>query len=223
MPCQTLSRAAGTQFNPSSIHLLSAEYLESHKETVLRHSNSLGIKILNQQNLVAVLSIDKLVNQFLRQQHPESTGTHALLFPVSHVTERVFGRVGDSSVWNLVQGKTRAWVVDLASHHVAGADVCNLNILRRIEATAMLDGIQQHLAKGHADGTSLRFGQVRDFVEELQHPLGGLPVTANQNAYPFGRRRSTISMPSSQQGSLLTALHEPCQQEHPTGREEKNS
>lgn len=103
MPRQMLVRTGGTQFNARSMDLLShANHLESHNKLILCYSEPVRIEILNQQNFIPVLPVDKLVNQFLCQQHAESTGTHALRLSMRNVAERVFGRVCNGSVGNLV-------------------------------------------------------------------------------------------------------------------------
>src|SRR5580704_16682977 len=99
MPRQMLVRSGGTQFKTCSTHLLSyANHLESHSKPTLCYSEPVRIQILHQQNFVPVLPVDKLVNQFLRQQHAESTGTHSLRLSMRNVAERVFGRVCNGSV-----------------------------------------------------------------------------------------------------------------------------
>src|SRR5580704_4445439 len=142
MPRQWLVRSGGTQFSTCFTHSLShANHLESHSNPILCYSEPVRIEILHQQDFIAVLPVDKLVDHFLRQQHAESTGTHALCLSMSHMAERIFGRVRNGSVGNLVQGKAQTRIVDLARNHMAGTDICDFNALRRIQSTAMLDGI----------------------------------------------------------------------------------
>ena len=39
-----------------------------------------GLEILNEEDLVAVLPIDELVNELLREEDPKPTRTHSLFF-----------------------------------------------------------------------------------------------------------------------------------------------
>ena len=59
-----------------------------------------------------------------------------------------------------------------------GPYVRNRNVLRGFEMGPMLDGVHEHLAKGQPDSVSLFHRKIRDLMNELDQPIGGLAVTA---------------------------------------------
>jgi len=74
----------------------------------------------------------------------------------------------------------------MASHHVAGSNIIDLDVLLGIEVSTVLDGIQEHLAKSDGNISAFAFRQICNLVEKLHEAFSGLNVAAYKNLDEFG-------------------------------------
>jgi hypothetical protein len=58
-------------------------------------------------------------------------------------------------------------------------------MLRRLKVRAMLDGVHEHLAKGHANRFPLLQREIRYLVNELNQTIRRLAVTTGDKIQPF--------------------------------------
>ena len=77
-------------------------------------------------------------------------------------------------------------ILDMASHHVAGSNIIDLDVLLGIEVSAVLDGIQEHLAKSDGNLSAFAFRQICNLVEKLHEPFSGFHVAPHHDLDKFG-------------------------------------
>src|SRR5580704_8619876 len=124
----------------------------------------LQVEVLDEYHLVALFVENELVDEPLGEENAKASGTHAECLAVFDVAQLIVFWVGDGGVGNFVQGKTFAGIANAALHHVTGAYVGNLNLLIGVEASAVLDGVDQHLARSHTHRGFFRVRQFGDLV-----------------------------------------------------------
>ena len=154
--------------------------------TALELSGLLGgwIEVLDEENLVALFVVDKLVDEIFCEQKAEAAGPKALCFANGEVAEEIAGRAVDGGVAKLFERETFAGILDAAGDSVAAADEGNLHVLAGIEVAAMLHGVQENFAESRNDV----FGDVgvSDSAKELHQAIRGADVAAGRDAHPFG-------------------------------------
>ncbi len=74
---------------------------------------------------------------------------------------RIVGWIGYGSMGNLVQRKSFSRIADAALDHVACSYVRDFDLLVRIEASAVLNRVDQHFPKGRTHCSSFREKDLR--------------------------------------------------------------
>src|SRR5262249_12455008 len=105
----------------------------------------------------------------------------------------ILRRIRDGGVTNVIEGKALTRILNPAAHHSAGADVGNLDVMPGIKVAAMLECIEQYLAKRHRYLAAFRLWQVGNFVKELQQAVRCRLRTADREANPARRRRENFN------------------------------
>src|SRR6202041_772153 len=170
---------AHKQKAPPSRHRGAFFFLTSQESKSQLVFQPAAIEVLHQQHFISILIVNQLIHQFLREQYPVPARPHPSLLPERRVTNRIALRVRHRRMLYFVQRKSFAGILDAAQHHIPCAHVGNLHVLVRPEFRAMLDRVQQNLAKRDRHRITLSLRQI--------------PRTPPPPAFPPASGKSTIS------------------------------
>src|SRR5271165_1275115 len=100
--------------------------------------------------------------------------------------EGLVRRVRDGGVLDFVQGEALAGILHAAHNDALGADVPDLDILGRIEISAVLHGVQKDFAECASDFFLFGVREIASLAVELNQTVSSKNVAADGEADPVG-------------------------------------
>ena len=142
--------------------------------------------MLDQQDLVPALVVDELIGHLAGDQHAESAWPQPFLLALQCAGHDILGIVRPRRMRQVVgveAGARILEVIDNGAGRLCGGD---LDDFLRIEAGAMLHGVEEQLAKRGNQQVSLRArrGRLLQLGHETSQPVGGDEVAGDAQRQP---------------------------------------
>src|SRR5215469_13141623 len=146
------------------------------------------VDVFDEQHLVALLVVNKIVDLLFREQEAKAAWPHALFFANGNVAKEIASRTVNGGVAKFLKRESLTGIFYAQRNGMTAANEGNLHIVARVEMPSVLHGVHKNLSKSrdHRFPCCVRKAGVFRRTKELYQPMSGFNIAASRQADPSG-------------------------------------